>query len=73
MKAALVVLLCVPAFVLLAGCSGVSMTDAERVACRTSGCTVWTESELRGLVSRAQSGAYRKGWADSNRQAGRDL
>lgn len=66
MKAAILVLL-------LAGCSGVSMTDAERVACRDVGCSVWTEGELRDLVNRALRQGYGRGWTDSNRQGGRDL
>lgn len=74
MKAAIVVLLCIPAFVLLSGCAnGVSMTDEERIACRDAGCSVWTEGELRGLVNRAQNGAYRKGWTDAHKQGGREL
>ena len=62
------------AVLLLMGCAnGVQMSDEETVACRTFGCVVYTEAELRELVNRAGSAGYRQGWRDSNRQAGRDL
>lgn len=73
MKATIVVLLLVPAFVMLASCSGVRMTEEERISCRNTGCTPWTDAELRELVNRAGSEGYRKGWTDANRQGGRDL
>lgn len=74
MKAAIVVLLCIPAFVLLAACAnGVSMSDEERIACRTDGCTVWTPGELQELANRAARAGYRQGWGDAVRQAGGGL
>lgn len=74
MRAALIVLLVIPAFVLLSGCaSGIEMSDEERIACRNEGCSAWTQGELRGLVNRAASEGYRLGWRDANKQAGRGL
>jgi hypothetical protein len=58
----------------LCGCaSGVSMNDDERIACRTFGCIVMTEAELRDFGSKVGSEAYRKGWTDAHKQTGRDL
>lgn len=62
------------AVLLLMGCAnGVRMSDEETIACRTFGCVVYTEAELRDLVNRAGRAGYGQGWRDSNRQAGRDL
>ena len=50
--------------VLLSGCaslSGVQMTDAERAACAASGCSVWTEAELRKLIGIAMQRGYAAG------------
>jgi len=58
----------------LAGCAtGVQMDDDETKACRTSGCTVWTEAELRSLAQRWFKEGYRFGWKHANEEAGRDL
>lgn len=70
----LFILLAIPALVLCSGCaSGVRMTDEEVIACRDAGCTAWTDAELLRLVNKAGADGYRKGWADANNQAGRDL
>lgn len=67
MKAALLALL-------LAGCaSGIVMTEEERIACRESGCNVYTPAEILSLVRKAITEGYAHGWRDSNRQAGREL
>lgn len=46
----------------LVGCTsmpaGVTMTDEERAACARDGCSVWTESELQGLVRAAAQKGY---------------
>jgi hypothetical protein len=56
------------------GCAnGVSMNDEERVACRTNGCIVMTEAELRDFGSKVGSEAYRKGWTDAHKQGGKEL
>lgn len=74
MRAAIVFVLVLPAFVMLAGCaSGVRMTDEERVTCRDAGCSVWTDAELLRLVNKAGADGYRKGWTDATVQGGRDL
>lgn len=58
----------------LAGCaSGVQMDDDEAKACRTSGCTVWTEAELRNLAQTWFKQGYRHGWKHANEEAGRGL
>jgi hypothetical protein len=49
------------------------MDDDETKACRTSGCTVWTEAELRSLAQRWFKEGYRFGWKHANEEAGRDL
>jgi hypothetical protein len=57
---------------LLAGCaSGVHMTDEERIACRDSGCSVWTPAELLRLVGKAAGEGYQRGWRDANVQSGK--
>jgi len=69
MRAFIVLLLVLPAFVLLAGCAnGVAMTDDETIACRNEGCTPWTQGELKGLADRALREGYRRGWRDAMRQ-----
>lgn len=74
MRAVLIVLLLLPAFVLLAGCAnGVHMTDEDRIACRNEGCAAFTEAELRALVNRAASAGYRQGWTDAHRQSGKGI
>ena len=50
--------------VLLSGCaslSGVQMTDAERAACESQGCSVWTRAELEQLVRAAMLKGYQAG------------
>lgn len=42
---------------LLTGCSGVQMTEAERIQ----------------LIGKVYKDAYYEGWRDSNKQGGRDL
>ncbi len=45
----------------LTGCAtikGVAMTDEEREVCAVEGCTVWTEAELRALVTEAMRRGY---------------
>lgn len=73
MRAALIVLLLIPAFVLLFGCAnGVHMTDEDVRSCRDSDdCTAWTGAEIRGLVRKAMAEGYRRGWTDAHMQAGR--
>lgn len=74
MRVVIVALLVIPALVMLCGCaSGVRMSDDERIACRDSGCSVMTDTELRTLVDLAAGQGYRKGWADATRQAGRGI
>lgn len=59
---------------LFAGCaSGVQMDDDEAKACRTSGCSVWTEAELRTLMQKWFKAGYMHGWKHANEEAGRDL
>ena len=53
----------------LTGCAtfkGVEMTDEDRVACEREGCTVWTEAELRALVTEAM----RRGYLAAQKQKG---
>jgi len=42
---------------MLGGCAttipGVQISDEERAACATQGCTVWTRAELEALVIEA--------------------
>ena len=75
MRAAIVLLLVIPAFVLLYGCaSGVHMTDEDVRSCRDSGdCTVWTQAEIRALIRKAMAEGYGIGWRDANKQSGRGL
>lgn len=74
MRAALIALLLLPAFVLLAGCAnGAHMTDEDRINCRNEGCAAFTEAEIRALVNRAGRAGYMQGWTDAHRQAGRGL
>lgn len=50
--------------VLLSGCaslSGVQMTDAERAACESQACSVWTVDELRKLISISIQKGYEAG------------
>lgn len=50
--------------VLLSGCaslSGVQMTDAERAACESQACSVWTVDELRKLISISIKKGYQAG------------
>lgn len=50
--------------VLLSGCaslSGVQMTDAERAACESQACSVWTVDELRKLISISIKKGYEAG------------
>ena len=57
MKAALLALL-------LAGCSsipGVVISDDERKACETAGCTVWSMDELESLARRFLKEGYQRG------------
>ena len=54
------------AIALLTGCAslppGVTMEDADRVACEQSqDCTVWTMEELRRLVGQAMQRGYLAG------------
>lgn len=61
---------------LMAGCAnGVRMDDDERKACRSveTGCTVWTEAELRTLAQQWFKKGYHYGWKAANEEAGRDL
>ena len=49
--------------VLLSGCaslSGVQMTDSERAACESQGCSVW-RAELEQLVRAAMLKGYKAG------------
>lgn len=59
MKAAVFCLL------LLAGCvqvpDGVKMSDEEAIACRSDGCTVWTEEELKQVIREVFSKGYEAG------------
>lgn len=55
------------AAVLLGGCAalpeGVTMSEEDRASCKAEGCTVWTETELRGMAEhffRQGYGAGRK-------------
>lgn len=55
---------------LLAGCaSGVQINDDEAKACRTEGCSVWTEKELRGLVRKA----FTEGWNAGVKHSGQGV
>ena len=55
---ALVVLLALA----LTGCAiGVAMTDAEALACKASGCTVWTDAELQLLIRKIHKDGYLAG------------
>jgi starvation-inducible outer membrane lipoprotein len=51
--------------VLLSGCAslppGVQMTDAERAACESQACSVWTVDELRKLISISIKKGYEAG------------
>ncbi len=50
--------------VLLSGCAslpGVQMTDAERAACESQSCSVWTVDELRKLISISIQKGYEAG------------
>ena len=58
----------------LTGCAnGVSMNDDERIACRTYGCAVFTEAELRQFGSKVDGAAYLRGWTDAHKQTGKEL
>lgn len=66
--------LAVLAVLALAGCAnGVTMTDEETIACRNTGCSAWTEMDLRRLIGKVFKDGYLEGWTDSNKQAGRNL
>lgn len=53
------------AMVLLTGCAsmpqGVEMTEDERAACASAGCTVWTLDELQRLIGMAMQRGYAAG------------
>jgi hypothetical protein len=73
-RAAIVVLLALPALVLCSGCAnGVQMSDEETIACRNEGCVVYTEREQRTLVDRVLREGYRRGWRDATVQSGRGI
>lgn len=65
MKAAIVVLLCVPAFVLLAGCAspepaGVCISDeAVRQCAEEGGCTLFSRARLLEIVREVAAQACR--------------
>ncbi len=50
---------------MLSGCAslppGVQMTDAERAACESQACSVWTVDELRKLISISIKKGYEAG------------
>ena len=48
---------------LLSGCAstGITISAAEEKECQMHGCTVWTETELRGLIQQVFREAYRLG------------
>ena len=49
---------------LLTGCSsipGVVISDDERKACETAGCTVWTLEELESIARRFLKEGYTRG------------
>ena len=48
---------------LISGCAstGITMSAEEAQACKEEGCTVWTETELRGLMQKVFREAYRLG------------
>jgi len=76
MRAAIIVLLVIPALVMLMSCaSGLRMSDADAVICRDdpTGCTAWTAGELAQLRDAALRAGYRQGWVDAMVQGGRDL
>lgn len=59
---------------ILSGCAnGVVMTEAETLACRTQGCTAWTENEVRTLIGKAASEGFRRGWADAVKQGSKGI
>lgn len=71
MKTAIVILLTVPAFVLLAGCAtGVAMTDEEAALCKAQGCTAWTDAELRQLIQQAAMQGYQQGLQQGRKGGG---
>lgn len=45
---------CILAVLLLAGCAGdgIRFDAGDRERCRAEGCTVWTEAELKILISK---------------------
>jgi hypothetical protein len=58
----------------LSGCAnGVQMTAEERVRCRSDGCAVFTEDEIRALVGKVFKDGYETGWKDAHKQTGRDI
>lgn len=59
---------------LLSGCAnGIVMTEAETLACRDVGCTVWTENEVRSLVGRAINEGSQRGWSDAVKQGAKGI
>lgn len=68
-RAAIVVLLILPALVLCSGCAfGVRMTDERAAVCWADGCAPLTLDDLRELERKARGAGYQNGWRDALRQ-----
>ena len=50
--------------------TGIAVTDDERAACQTSGCTVWTAQELQELALRFFKQEHDSGYAKGKQARG---